>query len=165
MINRTLAGIVLLIALLLVPGIASAQAPSPEALAAARELVVTSRASESAKLLLPSIMKLIKPAIVQGRPEVEKDFDALTPQLLESFEARVSELIDQIVVVYATNFTVAEMKDIITFYHGAVGQKLLAKGPTIAQQSMAAGQRLGAQIGRELQSRMIEELKKKGHNI
>jgi hypothetical protein len=57
------------------------------------------------------------------------------------------------------------MKDIIAFYRGATGQKLLAKGPVIAQQSMAAGQQLGAQIGRELQSRIIEELKKKGHNI
>jgi hypothetical protein len=93
---------------------------------------------------------------VKIRPQVEKDFDAITPQLLESFKARLGELTDQIVVVYATNFTVAEMKDIIAFYRGPTGQKLLAKGPVIAQQSMAAGQQLGAQIGRELQSRIIE---------
>jgi len=162
MIKRALAGVVLLLTLF-VPGMA--QAPSPEALAIARELVASSRAAENAKLLLPSIVQLIKPAIVQGRPQVEKDFDALTPQLLDSFQARVGELTDQIVVIYATNFTVAEMKDVIAFYRGPTGQKLLAKGPTIAQQSMAAGQKLGAQIGRELQFRIIEELKKKGHNI
>jgi hypothetical protein len=164
MLKRTLAGVVLLVTLL-VPGMATAQEPSPDALAAARELVAVSRAAESAKLLLPSIVQLIKPAIVQGRPQVEKDFDAIAPQLLESLNARVSDLIDQIVVIYATNFTASEMKDIITFYHGPAGQKFLAKGPTIAQQAMAAGQRIGAQLGRELQSRMIEELKKKGHNI
>jgi hypothetical protein len=164
MIKRALAGVVLLVTLL-VPGMASAQAPSPEALVIARELVATSRAAENAKLILPSIVQLIKPAIVQGRPQVEKDFDAFTPLLLESFKGRMDELIEEIVVVYTTNFTVAEMKDIIAIYHGPAGQKLLAKGPTIAQQSMAAGQRLGAQIGRELQSRIIEELKKKGHNI
>jgi hypothetical protein len=162
MIKRALAGVVLLLTLF-VPGMA--QAPSPEAVAIARELVATSRAAENAKLLLPSIVQLIKPAIVQGRPQVEKDFDAITPQLLESFQERVGELTDQIVVIYATNFTIAEMKDVIAFYRGPTGQKLLAKGPTIAQQSMAAGQKLGAQIGRELQSRIIEELKKKGHNI
>lgn len=162
MIKRALAGVVLLVTLL-VPGMA--QAPSPDALAIARELIATSRAAENVKLILPSIVQLIKPAIVQGRPQVEKDFDAITPLLLESFKVRLGELTDQIVVVYATNFTVAEMKDIIAFYRGPTGQKLLAKGPTIAQQSMAAGQQLGAQIGRELQSRIIEELKKKGHNI
>ena len=162
MIKRALTGVVLLVTLL-VPGMA--QAPSPDALATARELIVTSRVADHAQLLLPSIVKLMKPAIVQGRPQVEKDFDAFTPKLLESFTARLSELTDQIVVIYATNFTVAEMKDIIAFYRGPTGQKLLAKGPIIAQQSMAAGQRLGAEIGRELQSRMIEELKKRGHNI
>jgi hypothetical protein len=77
----------------------------------------------------------------------------------------MNELIEEIVVIYTTNFTVAEMKDIIAFYRGPTGQKFLAKAPIIAQQSMAAGQKLGAKIGRETQSRMIEELKKKGHNI
>ncbi len=77
----------------------------------------------------------------------------------------MNELTEQVVAIYAANFTVTEMKDIITFYRGPTGQKFLAKAPMIAQQSMAAGQKLGAQIGQEIQSRMIEELKKKGHNI
>jgi hypothetical protein len=164
MVKHALAGIALLVTLF-VPGMTSAQTPSPEALAIARELVATSRAAENAKALLPSIMQLLKPAIVQGRPQVEKDFDAFAPRLMESFSAVVGKLIDQVVVIYATSFTVAEMKDIIAFYRGPAGQALLAKSPAIAQQSMAAGQRIGAEIGRELQSRMIEELKKKGHNI
>src|ERR1044071_9856054 len=112
MIERTLAGVVLLVTLL-IPRIASAEAPSSDALAIARELIATSPAAENVKLILPSIVQLIKPAIVQGRPQVEKDFDAITPQLLDTFKARLGELTDQIVVVYATNFTVAEMKDII----------------------------------------------------
>jgi hypothetical protein len=164
MVKRALAGVVLLVTLL-IPGMASAQAPSPEALAIARELIAASRAADHVQQMLPSIVKLMKPAIVQGRPQVEKDFDAFTPLLLESFKGRMDELIEEIVVVYTTNFTVAEMKDIIAFYRGPTGQKFLAKAPIIAQQSMAAGQKLGAQIGREIQLRMIEELKKKGHNI
>ena len=164
MVKRALAGVVLLITLL-IPGMASAQAPSPEALAIARELIAASRADETMKLLLPSIVKLIKPSIVQGRPQVEKDFDAITPLIVESFKARVGELTDKTAVLYATNFTVAEMKDILVFYRGPAGQKLLAKGPVITMQLMAAGQQLGAQLGREVQSRIIEELKKKGHDI
>ena len=164
MIKRTFAGAVLLVTLL-VPGMASAEGPSPDALAIARELVATSGAAENAKQMLPAIVKLIKPAIVQGRPQVEKDFDAITPLLLESFKARLGEMTEMAAVLYATNFTVAEMKDIIAFYRGPTGQKLLTKGTMITQQLMAAGQQLGGQIGRELQSRIVEELKKKGHNI
>ena len=164
MIKRTIVTVALLVTLL-IPGMAQAQAPSPDALATARELIATSRAAENVKLLLPSIVQHIKPAIVQGRPQVEKDFDAFAPALLEGFKARLSELTDQIAVIYATNFTVAEMKELIAFYRGPTGQKFLAKTPMIVQQPMAAGQKLGAQLGGELQSRMIEELKKKGHNI
>ena len=166
MIKRTMAAVALLVTLLM-PGMVSAQtqAPSPETLATARELIAASRAAESVKLLLPSIVQLIKPAIVQGRPQVEKDFDAIAPALLEGFQARLGDLADQIAVIYATNFTVAEMKELIAFYRGPTGQKFLAKSPAIAQQSMVAGQKLGAELGNELQSRMVEELKKRGHNI
>jgi hypothetical protein len=46
-----------------------------------------------------------------------------------------------------------------------VGQKLLLKMPVVTQETMAAGQAWGRQIGAEVQSRMIEELRKKGHDI
>ena len=164
MTKRTIVALVLLLALL-TPVTTSAQQPSAEALAIARELMEISRAAENTKLLLPTIAQTMKPAFVQGRPQVEKDYDALVPRLLESLSARLGELTEKIAVIYATNFTVAEMKEIMVFYHGTVGQKMLSKAPTIAQQSMLAGQRIGAEIGRELQSRIIEELKKKGHNI
>ena len=78
MIKRTLAGVVLLVTLL-VPGMASAEAPSPETLAIARELIATSRAAESVKLILPSIVQLIKPAIVQGRPQAVETLHGEVP--------------------------------------------------------------------------------------
>jgi hypothetical protein len=37
--------------------------------------------------------------------------------------------------------------------------------PVIAQESMAMGQKLGQEIAAELRSRMIEELRKRGHRI
>jgi hypothetical protein len=166
MIKRTMAAVALLVTLLM-PGMAQAQAPapSPDALATARELIETSRAADTFKLLLPSLVQQLKPMIVQGRPQVEKDFDAIAPVLLEGVKARLGDLIEGVAVIYATNFTVAEMKEVIAFYRGPTGQKFLAKSPAIAQQSMVAGQKFGAQLGGELQSRMIQELKKRGHNI
>jgi hypothetical protein len=168
MVKRMMAAVALLVTLL-IPGMALAQAqapaPPPEALATARELITASRAVDNFKLLLPSLVQQIKPVIVQGRPQVEKDFDALVPALLESIKARLGDLIEAVAVIYATNFTVAEMKELIAFYRTPIGQKLLEKGPVIAQQSMVVGQKFGAELGGELQSRMIRELKKKGHNI
>jgi hypothetical protein len=164
MIKRTMAAVALLVTLLM-PGMAQAPAPSPETLATARELVAALQAADNMKLLLPSIMQHIKPIIVQGRPQVEKDFDVIAPVMLEGFRARLGDFIELIAVIYATNFTVAEIKELIAFYRGPVGQKLVAKTPAIAQQSMVASQKFGTQLANELQSRMTEELKKKGHKI
>jgi hypothetical protein len=139
--------------------------PPQDALAAARELVLVMRAADQVKQILPSIFQALRSAIVQGRPEAEKDFDALVPALLDNMNARTTELVELMALIYARNFTAEEMRGMMAFYQTSLGQKLLQKMPTIAQESLTAGQAWGRQIGAEVQSRMIEELRKKGHNI
>jgi hypothetical protein len=58
---------------LLAAGPAGAQSPSPDTLAAARELIVTMRAADYFQTILPAIVQQLKPAIVQNRPQVERD--------------------------------------------------------------------------------------------
>jgi len=142
-----------------------AATPTQDALAAARELVQVARAADQLKLILPSIIQALKPAVVQGRPEVERDFDAFAPALLDNMSARLPEFADEIVLIYARNFTPGEMREMTAFYRTPVGQKLLEKLPTVTQESMRAGQAWGQRIGAEVQNRMIEELRKRGHNI
>jgi uncharacterized protein len=150
---------------LLYGGPAAAQTPPPDALAAAKELVVTMRAADQLKNLFPIIMQQLKPAIVQGRPQVEKDYDAIMPALVEGMLARSGELIDLMADVYARNFTAAEIRQISAFYRGPVGQKFLEKMPAITQESMSAGQKWGQTVAGEMRGRIIEELRKRGHNI
>jgi uncharacterized protein len=144
---------------------ARAQAPSPEAMAAAHDLIVTMRAADYFKAIMPAIMQSMKPAIVQNRPEVERDYDAVMPLLLEGMNARVNEIIDQIAAIYARNFTAEELREVTAFYRGPTGQKFVQKLPAITQESMVVGQRFGQAIGGEIRARMIEELRKRGHNI
>jgi hypothetical protein len=102
---------------------------------------------------------------VQGRADVDKDFDAVMPQLLESVNARSGEFAAAIADIYAHNFTAEELRQVTAFYQGPVGQKFLAKMPAIAQESLAMGQKLGQSIATELHDKMIEELRKRGHKI
>ena len=144
---------------------ARAQSPSPYAMVAAHELIVTMRAADYFKAIMPTIVQGLKPAIVQGRPQVERDYDAVMPLLLESMNARVNEIIDQIAAVYARNFTAEELREVLAFYRGPTGQKFVQKLPAITQESMLIGQRFGQSIGGEIRARMIEELRKRGHDI
>ena len=142
-----------------------APAQSPDAIAAARELMVTLKSGDQFKAFMPSIMKTLKPAIVQNRPAVERDYDALVPLLLEAMNARVGEIIDTVAAIYARTFTAAELNEIIAFYRGPTGQKFVQRQAGIMQESMVAGQKWGQELGGELQRRMTDELRKKGHDI
>jgi hypothetical protein len=152
------------LAALCVRPVAAQPAPN-EAMRAAQELITIMRATDQIKQIMPTIMRALKPAIVQGRPEVERDYDTLMPLLLGSMNARMDELVGQMASVYARNFTPDEMRQLTAFYRSPLGQKLLEKMPTVMQESMSLGQAWGQQIGGELQQRMIDELRKKGHNI
>jgi uncharacterized protein len=146
-------------------GPARAQTPSPDAMAAAHELIATMRAADFFKTIMPALMQSFKPAIVQNRPQVERDYDAIVPLMLESMNARLNELNEQIAAVYARNFTADELREAVAFYRGPTGQKIVQKLPVITQESMAIGQRFGQSIASELRGRMIDELRKRGHNI
>ena len=143
---------------------APAPAQSPETVAAAKDLMAVMRSSDNFKTMMPSIMQALKPAIVQGRPEVDRDFDALVAPLLGAMNSRLDEIIDKVAGIYARNFTAAELREVAAFYRGPTGQKFVQKLPGVMQESLVVGQQFGQQIAGELQKRMIEELRKKGHN-
>ena len=142
-----------------------AQTPSPDAMVAARELIVTMHAVDYFKATMPALMKAMKPAIAQNRPEVERDYGAMVPLLLEGMNTQMNDLIEQVAVLYAKNFTADELREAVAFYRGPTGQKIVQKVPAITQESILIGQRWGQSIGGELRGRMIDELRKRGHNI
>jgi hypothetical protein len=145
--------------------VAPAPAQSPDAVAAAKELMTVMHSADNFKMIMPQLMTALKPAIVQGRPDVEKDYDALGPALLGAMNSRLDEMIDKIAGIYAARFSAAELRQITDFYRGPVGQKFVQQLPGIMQESMTIGQQFGQQLAAELRQRMIEELRKKGHNI
>src|SRR5262249_30918455 len=78
---------------------------------------------------MPALMQAMKPAIAQNRPEVERDYDAMVPLLLDGMNARMNDLIEQIAALYARNFTADELREAVAFYRGPTGQKIVQKLP------------------------------------
>ena len=135
-----------------------------EAAAAAKELVIAMRADQQVKNVFPIIMQQLKPVITGGKPEAVRDFDALMPVALGVMNEQTAEFVGMIAAIYARNFTAAELREITAFYKSPGGQKLLDKQPALLQESAAIGQKFGQGIANELQKRMSDELKKRGHN-
>lgn len=165
MIKRVSTVICLLAVSLLWPGQVPAQTPSPEALAAAKELIIASKAAEQVKTLVPILMQQMKPAIVQNRPQVARAYDEIIPVIVEAMNSKLDVFMDASAIVYANQFTAAEMREIAVFYRTPVGQKLIEKLPVVMQQSMQLGQKFAESLLPELQDKIRQELKKRGHDI
>jgi hypothetical protein len=125
--------------LLLVCG-AAAQTPSPEAMNAARKLVVTLKIADQYRALLPQLLLKLRPVVAQDRPEIEHDYDAMTAPGAEIYAPFFASMIDQIAAVYAASFTVDELRQIEAFYAQPAGRKFLEKSDALAQASAQIGQ-------------------------
>ncbi len=117
------------------------------------------------RALLPAILLSLKPALVQDRPEIERDYDALTAIIADAYAPFYNAMLEDAATVYAGNFTADEMRQIEAFYRLPAGQKLLAKSQGIAQQTTQIGQDLGLKAAEELRQRLTEALRQKGHKL
>jgi uncharacterized protein len=159
--------IAVLIALSLIfPGRANAQAqPDSDAVAAATELITALRVTDQFTLALPAILQSLRPVVSQGRPQTERDFDAVSSVVLDAMKIRVSELLGQVAAVYARNFTVSEMRQLVAFYRTPAGQKFLDKGPDVTQETATISQNIGRTIAGEMHGRIIEEMRKRAQKL
>jgi hypothetical protein len=146
-------------------GAARAQAPSPEAMAAARDLVTTLKLSDQYKALLPVILLGIKPALVQDRPEIERDYNAMMPAIADAYTPYYNAMIDSIAKVYAENFSVDELRQITAFYRQPAGQKFLQKSQAIMRQGTQIGEDTGRKATEDLRASLTQLLRQKGHKL
>ena len=159
-----IAGLLAVVAFLCGP--VRAQSPDADAQAAARELITTMKLGDQFKAMMPMIFKAFKPAIVQNRPDVDRDFDALVPIMLDKMSAPgqgVGGCRDR-------GFTPA----ISAPPNCAISPRSTSrrparnssqKTPFVTQQTMAAGQKFGQTAGAEAQKEMMEQLRNKGHSL
>lgn len=144
---------------------ASAQSPSPEVMKVARSLVTTMGLGDQYKALLPAILLSVKPVVVQDRPEIEHDYDAMSAMIVDAYSPFYNQMIESAATLYASNFTIDEMRQMDTFYRLPVGQKLLQKSQMLAQQTAQIGQEVSRKAAEELKLRLTEALRKKGHKL
>ncbi|MCK1384028.1 DUF2059 domain-containing protein [Bradyrhizobium sp. 21] len=150
--------------LLLVCG-ASAEAPSPEAMSAARKLVVTLKIADQYRALLPQLLLKLRPVIAQDRPEIERDYDAMTAPGSEIYTPALTSMIDQVAALYAQSFTIDELRRIEAFYAEPAGMKFLEKSGALAQAGVQIGQDVSLKAADELKQRLVEALRQKGHKL
>ena len=165
MTQRTWLLVWLVAGILLFPGNVRAQSPSADALAAARDLVIAAEMTDQIKVMLPTIMDQLKPLIVRGSPQAERDYDLLIPSMVAAMNAQLSVYVDKVTEVYARHFTADELKQVTAFYRTPAGQKFVRSHPVILQKVIVVAQEFAQSVAADVQARMKEELRKRGHTL
>jgi uncharacterized protein len=139
-----------------------AQAPDAARVSAAREMMEVAGVAKQFDELMPLLAQQLSQSFVAVAPEKAEQIRQVFAQLPGKFIDRKGELIEQVASLYAHELSVEELGAVSAFYKSPAGVKLLSVQPQIARQSMALGQRWGAQIGREIEQEARKELRKRG---
>ena len=149
----------------LAPGGARAQAPTPAAVAAAKELVVAKGGTAMFGPLIPGVIESAKNSFLPTNPQLAPQLNEVALQLRKEYEPRYAEILDEVAGIYAAHFTEQELRDLVAFYRTPLGRKLLAQEPIALNESLKAAQNWATQFSDEVVERFKAEMKKKGHNL
>jgi hypothetical protein len=166
--GRTLKMAVLALAFGLVTSAASAQSKTPPTanqIKLAHQIIEVSGAGHAFDNIVPSIFQQTFTAFIQQNPDLQKVLADTMNALKPEFDKRQPEAIELMARAYASHFTEAELKEILTFYGTPVGKKLVVELPKVLQESFIEAKAWGNKINDEVTTRLREEMKKKGYTI
>jgi hypothetical protein len=129
--------------------------PTASALKAAEEMLIASGGKEQ-------FDKNIVAGVEQMSAQIPEDKRAKFVEVMKVFLTKYCSweaLKNDLFVMYAREFTEAELKQLTAFYKSPVGVKMSQKQPLILQTSMALGQKAAADHQAELQQMMGDVIK------
>ncbi|SFO36141.1 hypothetical protein SAMN05216330_102851 [Bradyrhizobium sp. Ghvi] len=144
---------------------AAPQAPTPGAIAAAKEILKLKNASAMYANAVPAIVDKVKTTLIGQNLNYQKDLNELAPVVAKQLAGREQEIGDGMVGVYAGEFTEQELKDLVTFYKSPLGQKLITNEPKAVNLSVQVMNAWAQNFSEVVAGVFRAEMKKRGKDI
>jgi uncharacterized protein len=144
---------------------ADSKPASPAALAAAKEILTMKNASAMYAAAVPNIVQQTKDQLLQSNLNYQKDLNEVAVIVAQKLNGREKEIGEGMAQVYASQFTEQELKDLVTFYKSALGQKLLSTEPKAIQMSMGYMNQWAQQFAETVNGEFRSEMRKRGKAI
>ena len=164
---RSLPAACLALALIGAPAMAQT-APKPAsaaAIASAKELLTLKNTSAVYADAVPSLVAQTKNTLLQSNLNYQKDLNEVAVIVAQTLAGKEKEIGDGMAQIYANEFTEQELKDLVTFYKSALGQKLLSSEPRAIQFSMSYMNQWGQIFAQTVNEQFRLEMKKRGKEI
>ena len=162
----------LAVALALGAAPATAQQPAaappkstPAAIAAAKEILTLKNATSIYANAVPGMVEKTKVALIEQNLNLQKDLNEVAPVVAQQLAGREKEIGEGMALVYASEFTEQELKDLVTFYKSPLGQKLISNEPRAIGLSMAFMNSWAQDFAKTVMSSFRAEMKKRGKDI
>ena len=139
--------------------------PSAAQVQLAREIIDASGAARAFDGIIPTIMQQAYGSFLQQNPDLQKPLVESINAIRGDYEKRQPEIVGLMANAYASHFTEAELKELITFYRSPTGKKLVTELPAVLEESFARAREWGAKVSEEFITTLRAEMKKRGHNI
>ena len=147
---------------------AAAQQPkpaSPAVIAAAKEILAMKNAAAMYAQAVPNIVQQTKDQLMQSNLNYQKDLNEVAVIVAQKLAGREKEIGDGMASIYANEFTEQELKDLVTFYKSALGQKLLGTEPRAIQESMGFMNQWAQRFAETVNGEFRAEMRKRGKQI
>jgi len=164
-LDRLVLAAVLAVACLTCGDAARAQAPTPAAVAAAKDLIIAKGGNTMFAPLIPGVIESAKNSFLPTNPQFAQPLNQVAAELRKEYEPRNSEILEEVAKIYAEHFTEQELKDLVAFYRTPLGKKMLTQEPIALDQSLKAAQAWAVRFSDEVIERFHAEMKKKGYNL
>ena len=158
------------LALAAAPAAAQAPAPAlkpatPAAIAAAKEILTMKNAPAMYANAVPNLVEQTKNTLLQSNLNLQKDLNEVAVIVAKNLAGREKEIFEGMARVYANEFTEQELKDLVTFYKSALGQKLLNAEPHAIQLSMSYMNQWAQAFAETINGQFRAEMRKRGKEI
>lgn len=141
---------------------ALAQEVPPEQLALARKYIdLTDRASVYEVAVVETGIETMQ-QIVSQNPELLDQTDAAITKVIQEYNGRKGELLDQFARVYAMRFSIEELQSIVAFYESPTGQKLAQANSDLNTDLQRVMQVFNNNLKREFFAKVRAELRSAG---
>lgn len=140
---------------------AAAAEVDPQSLAMARKMMDVMHANNTFVQVIDLVAKQLIPILMKANPQQQQ----LVQQLFDTyfvpvFKEHVGEFTDATARIYAQNYTVDEMSQVIAFYQTPVAQKMLQKSGDMMKQVLVVQAPLRAKVVKEAVQNLVDAMRK-----
>jgi len=155
--NRAALATLLLVAIATLAQASPQQKVDPAKAVDIHHLLEVTGAIKLADQSMSLMVEMIKPQLQKDLPKTENS-QKILETFIQRFQARfLSEMNDQITLIYDKHLSAEDIKGLIQFYESPLGQRTVKALPQISRESQLAGSQLGQKIGLEVFQQLQQE--------